>query len=457
MATRHVIVGAGPAGLAALETLRALDGDAQLTLVCDEPAYARMVLPYYVQGSIDERAVATGDPGWFEELGVETRFGARVARVEPGAHRLVLDDGATLEYDRLLVATGSRVRVPPIEGADAAGVIPMWTLDHANGYLAAPHGETVIVGAGFIAFTVLDAIAKRAERVRFVELEPQILPRMLDAASAAVMEGRLAERGIDVHTGARLERIESAGGRRRLQLADGDVVECDAVILATGVQPNVECLEGTGVDVDQGIVVDERMRTSAPDVYAAGDVAQGLDLLGGEREVRAIQPVAVDHGRVAAANMAGADVRYEGALSMNVLAAQGLEACSFGRWSEDGDVTRVENPASRVMRKYVWEGDRLVGGILLGPSVAVTGTHDADMLKGLIQTGVPLGPWKAWLEENPLDLRRAYVASGAAPKLLASTLLAGRAATGGGFRWPRVKPARARSAHHAVLVSGATR
>lgn len=457
MATRHVIVGAGPAGMAALETLRALDPKARLTLVCDETPYARMVLPYYVEGRIDERAVATGDDAWFEELGVETRFGARVARVEPGAHRIALDDGASLEYDRLLVATGSRVRVPPIDGANAEGVIPMWTLEHANGYLATPHGETVIVGAGFIAFTVLDAIAKRAERVTFLELAPQILPRMLDAPSAAVLEKRLAERGIAVRTGARLERIESAGARRRLHLAGGDVVECDAVILATGVQPNVEFLEGAGVEIDQGIVVDERMATSMPDVYAAGDVAQGPDLLGGEREVRAIQPVAVDHGRVAAANMAGADVRYEGALTMNVLAAQGLEACSFGRWSDDGDVMRVENPAGGVVRKYVWDGDRLVGGILVGPTVAVTGAHDAGMLKGLIQTGVGLGPWKAWLAENPLDLRRPYVASGAAPKLLASTLLAGRAATGGGFRWPRVKPARARSAHHGVLVAGANR
>lgn len=455
MATRHVIVGAGPAGLHAIETIRALDPDAKIALVCDEPAYSRMVLPYFLIGKIEERAVMTGDEAWFERLGVETRFGVRAVGLDPDARRLSLDDGASLEYDRLLIATGSRVARPPIDGADAPGVIPMWTLDHARDFLGGSHGETVVVGAGFIAFTILDALAQRSGAVRVLEVESQILPRMLDAPAAALVEAHLAGRGIGVRTGTALERIEVAGERRRLHLAGGEVLECDAVVLATGVQANLDFLEGSGIETDRGVLVDAHMRSSRPEVYAAGDAAQGPDLLGGERRVQAIQPTAVDHGRIAGANMAGLDAAYSGSLTMNVLAVQGLEACSFGRWERDDDVTVVSNAADRIRRKYVWEGGVMVGALLVGPTLAVTGVNDVGMAKGLVQTGVDLGPWRRYLEENPLDLRRPYVASGAAKVLLESTLLAGRASRGGGYRFPALPAVRGRSRHHPTLVADA--
>jgi NAD(P)H-nitrite reductase large subunit len=457
MPTRHLIVGAGPAGLAAVETLRALDPGCEIALVCDEAPYARMVLPYVVAGRIEERAASTADGAWLATLGVEPHLGRRVRRIEPEAHRVTLDDGAPLAYDRLLIATGSRAARPALPGADLPGVLPFWTLEHARRFLAEPHRETVVVGAGFIAFTVLDAVAACSERVTILELERQVLPRMLDAPAAAIVEARLGARGIHVHTASRLERIEARGRRQRLSLASGEHLECDAVLLAAGIQPNVEWLAGSGVEMRHGVVVDEHLRSSAPDVYAAGDVAEGPDLLGGDRAVRAIQPTAVDHGRVAAANMAGHPIVYRGSLVMNVVAVQGLEAASFGRWDLPRDATVVENPSGGIYRKYVWEGDRLVGGILVGPNAAVAGTNDAGMLKGMIQTGVRLGPWRQWLEENPLELRRAFLASGAADALLGETLLTGRASAGGGFRWPRIAPRRPRSPHHATLVSGAPR
>ncbi len=455
MPKRHVIVGAGPAGLAAAETLRALDRSARITLVCDEPPYARMALPYHLEGRIEERALHTGDAAWFESLDVHTRLGARASGLDAKAHRLLLDDGTSLEYDRLLVATGSRVAVPDIPGADGPGVIPLWTLEHVKRLLGRGRGETAIVGAGFIAFTALDALCARSTRVRFVEMEPRVLPRMLDAQGSAAVDSRLRARGIAVHTGARVLGIEPVAGRQRIRLAEGPPLEADSVVLATGVRPNVEFLAGSGVSIDRGILVDAQLRTSAPDVFAAGDVAQGPDLLGGARRVQAIQPTAVDHGRVAGANMAGTQVTYAGSLTMNILAAQGLEACSFGRWEEERSALRVENAANGIYRKYCFERDVLVGGALVGPGVAVTGTNDVGMLKGLIQTGVPLGPWKEYLHQNPLDLRRVYVASGAAKLLLGTSLLAGRAVTPGGFRFPAVGAAARRSPHHAALVAGA--
>ena len=153
--------------------------------------------------------------------------------------------------------------------------------------------------------------------------------------------------------------------------------------------------------------------------------------------------------------MAGEPVLYAGSLLMNVLAAQGLEAASFGLWdADDLETTRVQSTTGRVYRKYVWQEDRLVGGIMLGSTQALSGQNDVGMLKGLIQTGVALGPWKDFLCENPLDLRRAFVASGAARQLASSSMLAGRVAKGGGFR-PGGGERRQRSPHHASLVPGA--
>lgn len=451
---RHVIVGAGPAAQSALETIRALDADAEITLVCDEPPYARMALPYYLIGNIAEDALRTGSPAWFEELRVHTRFGRRATRLDPQRDVLLLDDDSELPFDRLLVATGSHPVRPPIPGAEGDAVVPMWTLDDAKAFLAATHREVVIVGAGFIAFTVLDAVAKRAERVSFVEIERTILPHMLDRPAAELFESHLSKRGIVSHTGTRVEGIETTEGRRRLSLADGQTLDCDLVLLATGVAPNVEFLADSGVAQDAGIQVDGHLRTSRANVFAAGDVAAGPDLLGGTRRIQAIQPTAVDHGRVAGANMAGQSVEYAGSLTMNVLAAQGLEASSFGHWEREQDVIRVEAPTGSIYRKLVFDGDRLVGGILVGPTVAMSGMNDVGMLKGLVQTGVRLGRWKDYLHENPMDLRRVFVASGAAKALLDQNLLTGRTSSGGGYRHGELPPLRKRKPHHATLVTG---
>jgi NAD(P)H-nitrite reductase large subunit len=447
--------------MAALQTLRALDVEAEIVLVCDEPAYARMVLPYYLQGNIAEQAVFTADAAWFAEERIETYSGSRVTSVDTQAKSIALEDGASVSYDKLLIATGSRATRPPIEGADGEGIVNMWTLDDANAYLGGTTDETVIVGAGFIAFTILDAIVARSKKVSFVEIEPRILPRMLDADAAECFEASLAAKGVEFHTGAAVERIEQVDGRRRLHITGGVTLDADAVVMATGILPNIEFLEGSGITMEHGIVVDDTMLSSASDVYAAGDVAQGLELGTGESRVHAIQPTATDHGRVAAVNMAGESVRYSGSLTMNILAALGHEACSFGLWSGEGhECTVVTNLAGGIQRKYVWggaAGDVLVGGALVGPTLAVSGTNDVGMLKGLVQTGVALGPWKDYLEENPLDLRRVFVASGAAQELLKSTLLTGRASTGGGFRFPQLPPVRTRKVHHAELVTGAPR
>ncbi|MFN8559867.1 MAG: FAD-dependent oxidoreductase [Dehalococcoidia bacterium] len=277
---RHVIVGGGTAAINAITTIREIDGGASaITLVARERPYARMVLPYYLGGTIGRSHVFTLTPPRLAELGVDTSLvGRSAAALDPAAGRLTLDDGRTVEYDDLLIATGSSPVRAPVPGADGPGVHSFWTLDQAEGVMAElqPGAEVVLVGAGFIAFTILNALLKRGVRLTIVEIAPTILPRMVDATGAAIVSAWLAEHGVAVRTGVRLQAIEQLDGRRRLSLEGGERIDADVVILGDRHPPQPRLAPGLGLNM-RGIIVDDHLGASAANVYAAGDVAEGRD------------------------------------------------------------------------------------------------------------------------------------------------------------------------------------
>jgi NAD(P)H-nitrite reductase large subunit len=427
MATRHVIVGGGTAGLNAILTIRECEGVASaIDLVSAERPYSRMVLPYYLGGGIAESHVFTLTPPRLAQLKVRPHLGRRAAALDPAAHRLTLDDGTILEYDRLLVATGSSPVKAPVPGADLPGVHSFWTLEQARGVASQLRegSRVAVVGAGFIAFTMLNALLSRKVRLSVVEVAPQILPRMVDRAGAEIVERWLTRRGVDIRTGATLIGIEEAGGRKRLRFREGNDLDADAVIMATGIRTNLEWLAGSGLTVNRGILVDDHLRASEPHVFAAGDVAEGRDLVTGLPALHAIEPTAMEHGRVAGANMAGQDVAYRGSLLMNIVEVCDLDIASFGAWDDpEAEAFAAARPARFAYRKLLWRGDRLVGATILGRANDIWTTNDIGMLKGLVQARVPLGQWKAHLGRNPFDVKPVYVAAGITARLLPETTL----------------------------------
>jgi NAD(P)H-nitrite reductase large subunit len=443
--TRHVIIGGGPAAINAVETIRDIDnGASQITLVSDEPAYARMVLPYWLADRIPRQQIYTADDDYYARLKVERKIGRRATRIDPAAKTVTLDDGQALPFDNLLIATGSSATLPPVPGADLPGVHPLWTLAHTEAVLKAAEGkarpEVVFVGAGFIGFIVLNAMYKRGWKLHVVEMADHVLPRMLDAESAGLVERWLQGKGLTLHLGTTVTGIAENGGRKRVSLADGRSIDADLVIIATGIRPNVELVKGSGIAVDQAILVNDRMQTNFPHVYAAGDVAQGPDLYGDRPAVHAIQPTAVDHGRVAGANMAGQEVRYPGSLLMNILDACGLQCASFGRWNEPNvETMKMVNPDRPVCRKLLWTGDAITGAVFVGPANDLGMLNDVGMVKGFMQTRTQLGAWKAYLRENPFDVRRPYVALKVAQLLAGATLL-GRPSRARGYRFENRQP-----------------
>jgi NAD(P)H-nitrite reductase large subunit len=430
MPRRHLIVGGGTAAMNAIRTIREEEAErSEITLVTAERPYSRMVLPYYLDRSIAEAHVFTASGPVLAQWGVKAHVGPRATHLDVTANACTLDDGSKIEYDDCLVATGSSAVRAPVPGADGAKVHSFWTLDEARGLIASlsPGASVAMVGAGFISFTILNSILSHGTALTVVELAPHILPRMIDGTAAGLVAKWLTEHGVTIRTDARLTGIDDAGGRKRLRFASGPDLAADVVIMATGIRANVEWLKGSGIAVKQGIVVDDHLRSSVPNVYAAGDVAEGRDLISGGAVVHAIETTAQEHGRVVGANMAGRDVRYRGSLSINIVEVCHLDVASFGAWDDAQAPTitglRPDRPA---YRKLLWRGDRLTGAIILGPSSDIWTTNDVGMLKGLVHSGVSLAPFRAHLERNPFDIKVAYVGAKTTGVLLPETVL-GRA------------------------------
>ena len=430
--TRHVIVGGGTAGWNAITTLRELDqGDSEIVLVADETPYSRMVLPYYLARDIAESHVYIASPPKLAALNVDARIGARAERIDASAKKLILKGGDEIEYDNLLIATGSSPVKAPVPGADGENVHSFWTFPQARAVASGVSEGTrvAMVGAGFIAFTILNALVNRGVKLTVVELESRILPRMIDEAGARIVQDWLNNRGVEVRTSTQVTSIEDENGAKLLKFKEGPDLEVDLVIMATGIKPNIDWVAGSGLETDQGILVDEHCRTSVENIYAAGDIAEGPDAVTGKKVVHAIEPTAMQHGRVAAANMSGQAVAYQGSLLMNIVDVLDLEVASFGAWDDaDAEVfesVQAERPA---YRKLLFCEGRLTGAIVLGKTREIWTTNDVGMLKGLVYTGVNISQWKGHLRSNPFDVKRAFLAAGAAGVLLPETIL-GRPST----------------------------
>jgi NAD(P)H-nitrite reductase large subunit len=463
MATRNVILGSGPVGTNAVETIRQLDGGSScITLLGDEAAHSRMALPYWLSGQIPREHVLTGDDAYFRKLGVTVRSDVRATAVDPTQRLLTLSDGSKLQFDNLLIGTGASPVIPAIAGSDLPGVTPLWSLAHTQRVLDAAQGlsrpRVVLVGAGFIGFIVLGAMFKRGWSLTVVEREPRVLPRMLDEPAARIVQRWLASRGVQVHCGTTVTAIRPAGtagshaGEKIVELADGTQLPADIVILAVGIRPNIDFLQGSGIELDEGILINDRCQTNFPFIYAGGDVAQGPVLFRNQRAIHAIQPTAVDHGRVAGANMAGHEVQYPGSLAMNVVDVCGLQTCSFGEWSDpSAEAMTIDNAQDYIYRKLLWRGDQMVGAIFTGRANDLGMLNDVGMVKGILQTQVRLGTWKEFLRTHPFDIRRAYIGAGVAAKLSESTLL-GRPAQPRQYRFQQTPLPPATSAAHELFL-----
>ena len=411
---KYVIIGNGPTGLVAAETLRRLQPDAEIALIGDErePPYSRMAIPYFLHGHITDAGThlrKTHDHYARQRIHL---IEGRVAKVVPSDKQIEFADGERLPYDKLLIATGSQPIRPPVPGMDFPGVHTCWTIEDARAIAAKakPGARVLQLGAGFIGCIIMESLAARGTQLTVVEMGDRMVPRMMTAKAGAMIKRWVENKGVAVHTNAAITGVTQKGGALAAALSTGGELVADLVICAAGVKPAIGFLEGSGIGIGRGIRVDAAMRTSVADIYAAGDVTEAIGFHSGQPELNAIQPNAADQARVAAHNMAGGCDSSQGSLAINVLDTLGLISTSFGQWqgvSADQGGSGVELVDETIYRylSLQFKGDVLIGATSIGM------TDHVGALRGLIQTRAALGDWKDRLLADPTRFMEAYLAT----------------------------------------------
>ena len=409
---KHVIIGNGPAGLVAAETLRRLQPDAEIALIGDEaePPYSRMAIPYFLIGKITDSGthLRKGHDHYARER--LHLIEGKVTKVDAKARQVEFASGERLPYDRLLVASGSQPLRPKVTGMDLPGVHTCWTIEDGRAIAekAKPGARVLQIGAGFIGCIIMEALAARGVKLTVVEMGDRMVPRMMTAKAGNLIRTWVEHKGISVHVNAGVTSIVQKDGALLAKLSTGAEIAADLIICAAGVAPNTGFLAGSGVDIGRGIRVDAGMRTSVKDIYAAGDVTEAAGFHSGQPELNAIQPNAVDQARVAANNMAGGTATSGGSLAINVLDTLGLISTSFGQWQgvgkdEGGAAVELVDEANYRYLSLQFKDDILIGATSIG------WTNHVGALRGLVQTQAPLGAWKARLLADPTQFMMAYL------------------------------------------------
>lgn len=409
---RIVIVGNSAASLAALEAVRRVDAKSPVTLVADEaiPAYSRVLLPYLVSG--ERHDLSLRPPDYAERMGVRMLLGRRAVGI--AADALELDDGTRLPFDRLLVATGSRAAVPDVEGIATPGVSALKTMADAlwiRGELPGVR-NAVILGGGLICLLTVHALLKVGVSVTIAVSSDRLLTRMLDEEAAGLLQRRLAEAGVRIltHTDAARIIVGSNGRVRSVVTAAGEVLPADMVILAKGIRPDIALARAGGLATGRGVLVDEYLRTSRPDVFAAGDCAEAPDmLLPGKTTIPGTWFEAVAQGEIAGANMMHLSRPNPGAFKMNVMEILGMAVASMGLiHAPEADGRVVVRARDGNYRKLVFAGDRIVGAVLVGD------VSEAGPIASLIRRGLTLADLKSFDPSQPIryaDLAVTWSAS----------------------------------------------
>ena len=412
--THHLILGAGPAGVIAAETIRKLAPQDRITIVGDEPepSYSRMAIPYLLIGNIDERGTyLRKSPTHFDDLRIDV-LQAKVTSVDAAARTVALSDGKSLAFDTLLIATGSHPVHPPIPGIDSEGVATCWTLEDARKIAAlATQGARVLqLGAGFIGCIIMEALASRGVELSVVEMGDRMVPRMMGPTAGGMIRDWCEAKGVQVFTGTKVEHI-TPGKPLQVKLSNGKTVEADLVISAAGVRPAIGYLEKSGVTCLLGVLTDEHLQTNVPGIFAAGDCAEAMDKVSGKMIVSAIQPNAAEQARIAGINMVNhargqaASAELKGVTQINVLDTLGLISTSFGDWQgrpggEHVELTDVPNGRHLSLQ---FQGEVLVGCNSVG------WTDHVGVMRGLVEGQIKLGAWKEVLMKDPTQLMEAYL------------------------------------------------
>lgn len=382
---KAIIIGNGLAGTMAAKTLRELDPQVEVVVFAEEdyPYYPRPNLIEYVAGKLPYERIFAFSKEWHVRQKIDVRLGISVRKIHPGSREIELDAEKREAYDVLLIANGASSFIPPIKGADKHGVFTLRTLDDAQAIIdyVQEHHQVVIIGGGLLGLEIARAIRLRGAEVEVVEFFDRLLPRQLDPQGASLLKSQIEGLGIRVRLGVTTEEIIGQSEISGIQLKGGTNVTANMAIIAAGVRPNLSLPRDAGLAADQGLVVDDRLRTSHPQIFAAGDSVQHRG------KVYGIIPASFDQARTAAYNMLGQEKIYEGTVPANTLKVAGLYVTSLGLVNPEGqgyEEIRKISKEEGIYKKVVLQGGALVGAVWMGTKKGTNEIARAVMAKAKV-------------------------------------------------------------------------
>jgi NAD(P)H-nitrite reductase large subunit len=375
---RYVIIGGSAAAVSAIEAIRSIDRDSPIDMFSDEatPLFSRVLLPYYIAEELSKPLLNFRSADFFEQNKVTPHLGARIQQISADSKTVQTQQGDSFPFDKVLLATGGNPIIPPIQGIDKEGVSPLKTMADAERIYNLKGRKAVVIGAGSVGVESCISLKRRGMEVTLLEQLGHVLPTVFDEEAASIIRKRIENLGIKTILGEKA--IQFVGnGRVKSVITDSREIECDMVVVAVGVRPATELAQKAGIEIGSlgGIKVNERMATSMPEIYAAGDVAETYDITRDTNWINAIWPCAVEQGRTAGLNMAGRNTPYEGsfrrnsignfigapAISMGLTQGETCSSCEAGESFQE-----IKRRTKDTYKKLVLKNGRLVGAILVG-------------------------------------------------------------------------------------------
>jgi len=380
MSSKYVIIGNSAAGIGAVEGIRQIDQQGEITVITSEPhhTYSRPLISYLLLGKVTKEKMSYREIGFYADNNCKLLANVTVTGIDAKAKQLTLSDKSRIPYDKLLVATGSSAFVPPFEGLDRVkDKFTFMSLDDAQALDTAlsENSRVLIIGAGLIGLKCAEGISKRVKSITVVDLAPRILSSILDDDGAKVVQSRIESNGIEFRLGASIKKFEA----NTAILDSGEKTAFDVLVLAVGVRPNIALLKDIA-NIDRGIIINNKSETSAPDIFAAGDCTQTLDASSGQNKIMALLPNAYMQGECAGVNMAGGDKIFDKAIPMNAIGFFGLHMITAGNYI--GDVY-AHNDGGNYKRLFY--GDNKMNGYILIGDVEKAGIYTS-----LIRERTPL-------------------------------------------------------------------
>lgn len=378
---KYVIIGNSTAAIGCVEGIRSIDRQGEIVIISREKyhTYCRPLISYLLLGETDEQKIKYRPDGFYEKMGCETRLGMGAKQIQLKQKQVVLEDGEAIPYDKLMIATGSRPFIPPMEGLDQVpNKFTFMSLDDAKQLEQAltPQSRVLIIGAGLIGLKCAEGIQQRVKEIHVVDMADHILPSILDEEGAKIVQGHIEKRGIHFHLNTSAQKL----GEKEAVLQNGERIPFDILVVAVGVRPNVELAKETGIRVERGICIDYHCETSAKQVYAAGDCVESHDITTDKNRILALLPNAYMQGECAGINMAGGDKVFDKALPMNAIGFFGLHMVTAGTYQ---GIEYADKMPDTYKKLYV-EGDRLMGFIIIGK------VERAGIYTSLIREKTPL-------------------------------------------------------------------